>query len=884
MQADKDAAPRAIRLADYTPPDFLVESVDLEFDLDERATIVRSRLGLRRNPARPAGRPLALDGQGLTLLSLALNGRELTSGDYVLAHESLTIADVPERFVLDVGTRIDPSANTALEGLYVSSGNFCTQCEAEGFRRITFYPDRPDVMARFTTTIRADHGRYPVLLSNGNLVGEGRLSDGRHFARWEDPFPKPAYLFALVAGRLVSVDDAFVTRSGRRVTLQIFVEPGNEDKCAHAMASLKKAMKWDEERFGLEYDLDRFMIVAVGDFNMGAMENKGLNIFNTKYILARPDTATDADYAGIESVVAHEYFHNWTGNRVTCRDWFQLSLKEGLTVFRDQEFSAEMNDAAVQRIEDVRALRALQFPEDASPMAHPVRPDSYIEINNFYTKTVYEKGAEVVRMMQTLLGRDGFRKGMDLYFRRHDGQAVTCDDFVRAMEDANGADLEQFRRWYAQAGTPVVKARGAFDARNGRYVLTLEQSCPPSPGQATKLPFHIPIAVGLRDRTGGDLKLRLAGEAQAGGTTRVLDLKEATQTFVFEGVPAEPLPSLLRGFSAPVRLDAGYGDDALVRLMAEDSDGFARCEAGQILATGLILRAVGDIQAGRQVVVDPGFIAAFGRVLADETTDKSLLALMLTLPSEAYLGEQMDEIDVGTIHAAREAFRRALAGAHRARLFDVYRATAANDPASLDPAAVGRRALRNLCLAYLVTLGDDEVLSLCARQAREARSMTEVQGALQSLCETASPERAPVLDAFYAKWKDEPLVVDKWFQVQATAPRADALDEVRRLTGHPAFSIRNPNKVRALIGAYAAANPVGFHRADGKGYDFLADRVIELNRLNPQVAARMLGTMTRWRRYDAARRATMRRALERVAAEPGLSKDVFEIASKSLAG
>ena len=873
MHADKESAPRAIRLADYTPPAYLVDTVDLEFDLDEHATVVRSRLSLRRNPAAPAAQPLVLNGQGLTLLSLALNGRELGAGDYVLGPESLTISDVPERFVLDASTRIDPAANTALEGLYVSSGNFCTQCEAEGFRRITFYPDRPDVMARFTTTIRADRKRSPVLLSNGNLVGEGTLSDGRHYARWEDPFPKPAYLFALVAGQLVAVEDSFVTRSGRSVRLQIFVERGNEDKCGHAMASLKRAMQWDEERYGLEYDLDRFMIVAVGDFNMGAMENKGLNIFNTKYILARPDTATDTDYAGIESVVAHEYFHNWTGNRVTCRDWFQLSLKEGLTVFRDQEFSADMNDASVQRIEDVRALRAMQFPEDASPMAHPVRPDSYIEINNFYTKTVYEKGAEVVRMMQTLLGRDGFRKGMDLYFQRHDGQAVTCDDFVRAMEDANGADLTQFRRWYSQAGTPVVKARGAYDAANKKYALTLEQSCPPTPGQPSKLPFHVPVAIGLIDRKGKDLV-----------PTRVLDLKEQTQNFIFEGVSEHPLPSLMRGFSAPIRLDAGYSDDDLVRLMAEDSDGFARCEAGQILATGLMLRAVADVQAGRTPAVAPGFIAAFGRVLQDEVSDKSLITLMLTLPSESYLGEQMAEIDVAAIHQVRDAFRRALATAHRTRLLDLYRATAANDPAALDPVAVGRRALRNLSLAYLVTLGDDEVLGLCTRQAREARSMTEVQGALQSLCETRSAARSDVLDAFYAKWKDEPLVVDKWFSVQAMAPREDVLDEVRGLTGHTAFSIRNPNKVRSLIGAYAAGNPIGFHRADGQGYDFLADKVLELNKLNPQVAARMLGTMTRWRRYDAVRRAKMRAALERIAAEPGLSKDVFEIASKSLAG
>ncbi len=878
-----EQTPRTIRLADYAAPDFLVDAIELDFDLHESATVVRARSAVRRNPLRPPGLPLVLDGQHMQLLSVALDGRALAAGDYALEPESLTIPRVPDEFALEIVTRIDPAANTALEGLYLSSGNFCTQCEAEGFRRITYYPDRPDVMARFTTRISADKRRYPVLLSNGNRVDVGGLPDGRHFARWDDPFPKPSYLFALVAGTLVSVDDAFVTRSGRRVALRIFVEPGNQDKCDHAMRSLKRAMKWDEERYGLEYDLDIFMIVAVGDFNMGAMENKGLNIFNTKYILARPDTASDDDHDGIESVVAHEYFHNWTGDRVTCRDWFQLSLKEGLTVFRDQEFSADMNDAAVQRIGDVRALRALQFPEDASPMAHPVRPDSYIEVNNFYTKTVYEKGAEVVRMYQTLLGRDGFRRGMDLYFKRHDGRAVTCDDFAKAMEDANGVDLQQFRRWYSQAGTPVVKALGRYDAAARRYTLTLEQSCPPTPGQKEKLPFHIPVAVGLIDSKGNDLELRLEGEAKTQGATRVLDLKEQRQSFTFENIPEAPLPSLLRGFSAPVKLDAGYSDAELLRLMQQDSDGFARWEAGQSLATALMLRAIAAKERGAAAEVDPDFAAAFGRVLADERTDQSLLVLMLTLPSEIYLGEQMAEIDVDAIHAVREVFRKALALRHRARLMEIYRAASANDPASLDRVAVGRRAMRNLCLGYLAASGDAEALSLCARQAREASSMTEVQGALQALCETESAERDAVLAGFYAKWKDEPLVVDKWFQVQATAPRADTLETVKRLMGHSAFSIKNPNKVRALIGGYCAGNPVGFHRADGAGHEFLADRVLELNALNPQVAARMLGPMARWRRYDARRSASMRRALERVAASPDLSKDVFEIASKSLA-
>jgi len=882
MEAKQDA-PKTIRLSDYTPPDFLVDSVDLEFDLAENATIVRSRLKLRRNALRPTGLPLVLDGQHMALVSAAIDGKALQPHDYRVDADHLTVATAPDAFTLEIVTRIDPAANTALEGLYLSSGNFCTQCEAEGFRRITYYPDRPDVMAKFTVLIRADKARYPVLLSNGNLVEAGDLTAGRHFARWEDPHPKPCYLFALVAGRLVPVDDEFVTRSGRRVKLQIFVEPGNQDKCDHAMRSLKRAMKWDEDRYGLEYDLDIFMIVAVGDFNMGAMENKGLNVFNTKYILARADTATDDDFDGIESVVAHEYFHNWTGNRVTCRDWFQLSLKEGLTVFRDQEFSADMNDAGVQRISDVRSLRALQFPEDAGPMAHPVRPDSYIEINNFYTKTVYEKGAEVVRMMQTLLGRDGFRRGMDLYFRRHDGQAVTCDDFAKAMEDANGADLSQFRRWYSQAGTPVVKARGQYDAAARRYTLTLEQTCPPTPGQPDKLAFHIPVAVGLIDAGGRDMPLRLEGESKSGGATRVLNFKERRQSFVFNDVPAPPLPSLLRGFSAPLRLDAGYSDAEMLRMFQQDSDGFARWEAGQTLATGLILRAIAAAARGEAVNPDPAFIQAFGRVLADETADKSLLALMLTLPSESYLGEQMARIDVDAIHQAREAFRRALAMAHRDLLLTVYRAASANDPTSRDPVASGRRALRNLSLGYLVSLSDGEALSLCVRQAREAHTMTEVQGALTALCETDSPDRAQVLDAFYAKWKDEPLVMDKWFAVQAMAPRGDTLATVEKLTRHPGFSIRNPNKVRALIGAFAAGNPVGFHRADGAGHQFLADRVLELNALNPQVAARLLGVMTRWRRYDAVRAESMRRALERVVGAPGLSKDVFEIASKSLA-
>ncbi|PNR00306.1 aminopeptidase N (plasmid) [Azospirillum argentinense] len=876
--------PKAIRLQDYRPPAHLIDTVDLFFDLGEEVTTVRAQLGLRRNPARDdaAALPLTLDGQRLELVSVALNGQPLGDADYTVTPDHLTVHSVPETFTLETVVRIKPQENTALEGLYKSSGNFCTQCEAEGFRKITYFADRPDVMARYTTTITADKALYPVLLSNGNLIESGDLPDGRHRAVWEDPFPKPCYLFALVAGTLVHQEDRFRTASGRDVTLRIYVEPGNEDKVDHAMRSLIKSMRWDEEVFGLEYDLDIFNIVAVGDFNMGAMENKSLNVFNTKYILAKPETATDQDFLGIEAVVAHEYFHNWTGNRVTCRDWFQLSLKEGLTVFRDQEFSSDMNSRAVKRIADVQRLRTVQFPEDSGAMAHPVRPDSYVEINNFYTPTVYDKGSEVIRMYHTLLGPQGFRKGMDLYFQRHDGQAVTCDDFAAAMSDATGVDLTQFKRWYRQAGTPELDVTGAYDEAAKTYRLTVKQTVPPTPGQPVKEPMHIPLVMGLLGPDGADLPLRLTGEAEPAGTSRTLHITEAEQTFTFVDVPARPVPSLLRGFSAPVKLRADLTDGDLTFLMANDSDAFNRWEAGQTLATRLLLSLVADRQAGRELALPRSFIDAVGAVLKDADQDPAFAAQALVLPTESYLGTQMEVIDPDAIHAVREFARRRLAEALRPGWLDTHRRNAGNEPFSVDAAAIGRRALKNLCLAYLMALEDEEALGLCLGQYHGAQAMTDVMAALQFLSNSNAPERDEAIASFYERWKGEALVVDKWFGVQATSHRPDALERVTALLAHPAFEIRNPNKVYALIGGFAGGNPVRFHDTSGAGYRFLADQVLRLDPMNPQVAARMVGPFSRLRRYDATRRALMKAELERIVATPGLSPDVFEVASKSL--
>ncbi|MFW5452542.1 aminopeptidase N [Thioalkalivibrio sulfidiphilus] len=877
----KDAAPRTIHLKDYTPPAWRVERVRLDFELDPAETRVRSRLSIARGQGAD-GQPLMLYGQDLTLVSLAVDGRALDAASWRIEGDQLWIQGLPERCELAIETLIHPERNTALEGLYVSGGNFCTQCEAEGFRRITWFPDRPDVMAEYTVRMSADKAVFPVLLSNGNLLERGDLPDGRHYALWHDPFPKPSYLFALVAGDLACQEDRFVTRSGREVALRIYVQRHNLDKCDHAMRSLKKSMAWDEQTFGREYDLDVYMIVAVDDFNMGAMENKGLNVFNSKYVLARADTATDEDFVAIESVIAHEYFHNWSGNRVTCRDWFQLSLKEGLTVFRDQEFTADQSLRAVKRIDDVQRLRSLQFPEDASPMAHPVRPQSYMEINNFYTMTVYEKGAEVVRMIQTLLGREGFRQGLDLYFERHDGQAVTTDDFVCAMEDASARDLSQFRRWYDQAGTPVLDVAGAYDAETRRYRLTVRQSCPPTPGQAEKLPLHIPLAMALLDSEGREIPLRLEGERRAVGGERVLELTAPDHVFVFEDVPEAPVPSLLRNFSAPVKLRFDYSDAQLAFLMAHDGDDFNRWEAGQQYAVRILLKLVADLQAGRKPALDARFVEAVARVLDDRELDPALVAEALSLPGESYLAEQMEVVDVDAIHQARQFLRRGLGDRLGQGWRGIVDRHGDTDPLALDATTMGRRRLANLAYAYLAATGDGDGRALAYARFRHARNMTESMGGLRALMDCPCEEREAALAAFEARWKDEPLVLDKWFSLQAATCLPGALEQVKRLMDHPGFNLRNPNRVRALIGAFATANPVHFHAADGSGYQFLADQVLALDPLNPQVAARLVKSLSRFKRYDPGRQKLMRQALKRIVDTQGLSRDVYEIASRSL--
>jgi aminopeptidase N len=869
-------------LKDYTPPAFLIDTVNLHVSLGEESTIVRSVLKMRRNPQSPdRSQPLVLDGEQLTLGGIMLDLRMLSRSDYTLTNESLTIPSVPDAFQLDVVTQIKPQENTRLEGLYKSGGMFCTQCEAQGFRHITYFLDRPDVMASFTVTIEAERARYPVLLSNGDLVATGEVGGTRHFATWRDPFRKPCYLFALVAGQLVCREDTFTTRTGREIALRIYTEAHNADKCDFACESLKKAMRWDEQTYGLEYDLNTYMIVAVDDFNMGAMENKGLNLFNSKYVLARPETATDDDYKHIEAVIGHEYFHNWTGNRVTCRDWFQLSLKEGLTVFREQEFAADLNSRAVQRIEDVRHLRTQQFPEDAGPMAHPVRPQSYIEINNFYTTTVYEKGAEVVRMIQTLVGREGFRRGLQLYLERHDGEAVTTDDFVAAMADANDRDLTQFKRWYDQAGTPRVHVTGQWDAAGRRYRLHVRQQGAAMLDAVDQRPFHIPLSLGLVGPDGQDLPIRLEGESAPGGTSRVLELREPAHTFSFVNVAARPVPSLLREFSAPVKLEYDYGDDELAFLAAHDSDPFNRWEAGQRLASRLLLRLIAAAQAGAPMTVEESFLRACEQTLADPTLDAALIAEALSLPSESYLAELVDEIDVDAIHAAREFMRKAMAEALERRLAGTYRSHAHAPADGYDAAAAGRRRLRDVCLASLNALHRAEYTQWAFEQFSAACNMTDTMGALNALNEHESPERARALQAFDDAWRHDPLVMDKWFALQAGAKLPGALKTVKRLLDHPLYSMRNPNRVRAVLGAFAQ-NTINFHDKSGEGYRFLSDQILRLDPLNPQIAAKLMKSFTRWRKYDPARRRLMRSQLERIASAAGISRDVYEIASKSL--
>jgi aminopeptidase N len=878
----REGQSKVIYRADYQPPAFWIDTVELVFDLDPAKTRVLNRMRVRRNPdVMP--QPLRLDGEELNLARVLVGGQgtsfKMEEGQLVLEH----LPEGNDPFDLEIFTTCAPAKNTKLMGLYVSNDSFFTQCEAEGFRRITYFLDRPDVMASYTVTLRADKHKYPVLLSNGNLVAQGELEDGRHYAKWVDPFRKPSYLFALVAGQLVCREQRISARSGRDHLLQVYVRPGDLDKTEHAMNSLMASVAWDEARFGLELDLERFMIVATSDFNMGAMENKGLNIFNTKYVLANQATATDTDYGNIESVVGHEYFHNWTGNRVTCRDWFQLSLKEGLTVFRDQEFSQDLagdvSARAVKRIEDVRVLRTAQFPEDAGPMAHPVRPDQYLEINNFYTVTVYEKGAEVVRMMQTLVGREGFAKGLSLYFQRHDGHAVTCDDFAQAIADANpdsqlAQRLDQFRRWYSQAGTPRVRVQTHFDAVSGIYSLTLTQSCGPTPGQPDKQPFVIPIALGLLDAEGREL------------TSGMHVLTQAAETLTFPGYSSEPVPSLLRGFSAPVILEYDYSDRQLLTLLANDTDPFNRWEAAQRLATG---RALTYIRGDLPVELDAPYVEAMRTVLRHPALDAAFKELVLTLPAETYIAEQLDVVDPQRIHAVREAMRQQLSQALYADWEWAYEAHKDSGAYRPDPVSSGRRALAGLALAHLClaarTSGDGVWPGKAYQRFKDASNMTDRFNALAALVISGHDLAAQALQRFHAMFRNEPLVLDKWFALQAGAPdrNGNVLPVVRQLMQHPDFNIRNPNRARSVIFSYCSANPGGFHRADAAGYVYWSERVMELDAINPQVAARLARALDRWKKLAEPLRSAAREAIARVAGKPDLSNDVREVVTRALA-
>jgi aminopeptidase N len=877
MRPEKPQTPT--RLADYRPPDWLVDHVRLDFDLAPHATWVRSRIQFRRNGEGRAD--LVLHGRKLALATASVDGRDVTD-ELEMTREELRFAGpLPDLFTWECVTEIDPAANTELEGLYTSKDMYCTQCEAEGFRKITFYPDRPDVMAVFDVRIEADRAACPALLSNGNLRARGELPGGRHFAEWQDPFPKPSYLFALVAGNLVAHEDSFTTMSGRNVKLQVWVRPGDEDRCAYAMDSLKRAMRWDEQAYGREYDLDLFMIVAVDDFNMGAMENKGLNIFNSKYVLASPETATDRDHELIESIVAHEYFHNWTGNRITCRDWFQLCLKEGLTVFRDQQFSEAERSAAVQRIGDVQALRARQFREDAGPLAHPVRPEEYIEINNFYTATVYEKGAEVIRMLRTLIGSEAYRKALDLYFERHDGQACTIEDWIRVFEDATGRDLTHFKRWYTQAGTPRLHVTEALHGNT--YRLHFRQTTPPTPGQPAKQPQVLPIALGLLGPDGAEIL-----------PTTVLEMTEAEQSFDFdladlppgplpgrrgEGSTQRPVPSLLRGFSAPVILERETTDAERAFLLAHDPDPFARWEAGRRYGIDIAL----GLLRGAQIPTE--WTQALGDLLANQRLDPTFKALALDAPGEeelaAEIAERGEPVDPEAVHEAVFAMRRALGAALHAPLRDAYDAMATPGPYSPDSESAGRRALRNRAMALLAQ-SSDEGVALADSQFTTANNMSEVLPALTALVHCGAPTAAERLEAFRARWQSDPLVIDKWLTLQATAPQPDTLARVRVLAEAPEFEWKNPNKFRALIGAFAAGNPSRFHAADGAGYGFVSDWLIRLDAVNPQTAARVASLFETWRRYDAGRQALMRLQMERMTALPDLSRNTREIVERLL--
>jgi aminopeptidase N len=869
--------PRAINLKDYRAPDYKISEIALDFHLDPDATRVTAKTRVSRSGGDA---PLVLSGEHMKLLSVAIDGRTLSADEYKVDDETLTIPSVPARFTLEIATEIAPAKNTALEGLYLSKGIFCTQCEPEGFRRITYFLDRPDVLAVYTTRIEASEKDYPVLLSNGNPVERGDLPGGRHFVVWNDPWPKPSYLFALVAGDLGSIQDSFTTMSGRKVALAIYVEHGNEPKATFAMDALKRAMKWDEEAYGREYDLDIFMIVAVSAFNMGAMENKGLNIFNDKALLASPETATDDDFARIEGIVAHEYFHNWTGDRITCRDWFQLSLKEGLTVFRDQKFSADQRSAGVKRIEDVRMLRARQFPEDAGPLAHPVQPQSYITIDNFYTATVYEKGSEVIGMLHTLVGAEGYRKATDLYFKRHDGQAATVEDWVKCFEDACGRDLTQFRLWYVQSGTPTVEAKGDYDAAKKTYTLTLRQSLGPTPGQPTKKPMHIPVKLGLVGSKGG-MAMTLEGENATGPDERVLELTAPEQRFVFVGVEEAPLLSLGRGFSAPVHFKLALDRNARAALMGRDSDDFNRWESGQTLATVVLAEMAKDVASGKSATADKSYIDAIGAALARAEEDPAFAALMLTPPLESELAATIANPDPDAIHVARVALIRAIAAAHGTRIAALYESFAPGGGYTPDAKSAGRRSLRNVCLRYLTAADDEDAATLADAHYRAASNMTDMIAGLAALSRMNSAKRDVAFAHFHDRFRHDPLVLDKWFGLQAGSSLPGTAAAVRALMKHPAFDIKNPNRVRALVGAFSG-NHLRFHALDGSGYALVGETVRMLDSINPQIAARMAGAFEVWSRYDSKRQALMRAELQAMTKVAGLSENLFEVATKML--
>tara|TARA_B100001063_G_scaffold73929_2_gene68223 strand:- start:2934 stop:5570 length:2637 start_codon:yes stop_codon:yes gene_type:complete len=876
----QDTQPKNIYLKDYQPPHFVIEETHLRFDLFEDYSQVDSRLVMRRNNEQHANYagPLVLVGQQLELLSIKVDGQSLTADDYQLEGDNLTIYKVTDEFVLEISTRIEPQNNTALEGLYKSGGMFCTQCEAEGFRRITYFLDRPDVMSIFTTEVIADSTKYPILLSNGNAVERKELDSGRHSVTWHDPHKKPCYLFALVAGSLLVKEDTFVTMSGRTVDLQIFVEPQNIDKTDYAMDALKRSMKWDEDKYGREYDLDIFMIVAVDDFNMGAMENKGLNIFNSSCVLANPQTATDIAYQRIEAIVAHEYFHNWSGNRVTCRDWFQLSLKEGFTVYRDAQFTADMNSATVKRIEDASLMRTVQFAEDAGPMAHPVQPDSFIEISNFYTVTIYEKGCEVVGMINKLLGNEGFRKGSDLYFERHDGQAVTINEFISAMEDANSISLTQFKRWYKSAGTPVVDVESHFDEVAKTYTLNFKQSCAE--------PFLIPIELGLLGKNGNDLEIvvdeNLSSKAESfsGG---IFQLTEKEQTLVFKGIESEPVPSLLRDFSAPIKLNYDYSRDQLLFLLQHDSDGFNCWDAGQSLALDVIYEVMSQQKEGLPLEVDSRLVNAYQGLLQREDLDHAMLAKMLILPSISYIAETQAEIDIHAIDQARMYVQTVLADALAENLASLYNRLNVEQGYLPEPTQMAQRGLKNAALNYLLKSTNSDYKALAVKQFENNDNMTDSMAALASLVNSVHKlEAESALTAFYKKWQAEPLVVNQWLAVQAGSAEYGSIENIRQLLSHEAFDIKNPNKVRSVIGTFAGQSLVNFHAKDGSGYQLLADNIILLNTLNPQIASRLVAPLSKWRRYVDHQGQQMKAQLQRIMAQESLSKDVYEVVSKSL--